>query len=125
MASMQVPRLYHSTALLLPDGRVLVAGGGRDFGRAVNHLDAEIYSPPYLFKGTRPTISSAPTTMNYGSTFFVATPDASNIASVSFVRPGAVTHTFNEDQRFLSLAFQATSGGLNVQAPANANLAPP
>jgi len=63
--------------------------------------------------------------MNYGSTFFVATPDASNIASVSFVRPGAVTHTFNEDQRFLSLAFQPTSGGLNVQAPANANLAPP
>jgi hypothetical protein len=125
MANMQVPRLYHSTALLLPDGRVLVAGGGRDFGRAVNHLDAEIYSPPYLFKGTRPTISSAPTTMKYGSTFFIATPDASNIASVSLVRPGAVTHSFNEDQRFLSLAFQPTSGGLNVQAPANANLAPP
>ena len=45
MASLTTIRTYHSIALLLPDGRVLSAGG--DFGGA----SAEIYSPPYLFKG--------------------------------------------------------------------------
>jgi hypothetical protein len=124
MASMQVPRLYHSTALLLPDGRVLESGGGFN-GAATNELNAEIYSPPYLFKGSRPTISSAPGNVHYGTSFVVATPDAPNIASVSLIRPGAVTHSFNQDEGFLRLGFQQVSGGLNVQAPANSNLAPP
>src|SRR5262249_2112582 len=62
MAQMQSPRLYHGTALLLPDGRVLVAGGGRYFvGLDPNdQLNAEIYSPPYMFKSTRPIITSSP-----------------------------------------------------------------
>ena len=59
VASLQNGRLYHSAALLLPDGRVLMAGGGFP-GATVNQKNAEIYSPPYLFKGPRPTISSAP-----------------------------------------------------------------
>ncbi len=123
MANMQVPRVYHSTALLLPDGRILVAGGGR-FG-GTDQLSAEIYSPPYLFKGARPTITAAPTRVSYGSNFSVATPQPSRIVAVSLVRPGSVTHAFNSNQRFLKLNFQHVSGGLNVQAPANANLAPP
>ena len=58
-------RLYHSTALLLPDGRVLMAGGGALPGSiAVDQKNAEIYSPPYLFKGARPTITAAPATMH-------------------------------------------------------------
>jgi chitodextrinase len=126
LASMQTPRMYHSTALLLPDGRILSAGGGRT-GDSVSYdyANAEIYSPPYLFKGARPTITAAPSTVNYNSSFFVQTPDASSIASVSLIRNGSVTHAFNMDQRFVPLSFTKTASGLNVQAPADANLAPP
>jgi len=122
MAAMQVPRLYHSTALLLPDGRVLSAGGGR-FG--IDQPSAEIYSPPYLFKGPRPTITSAPTQVAYGASFTVQTPDAATVSAVSLIRSGSVTHAINMDQRFLSLTFQAGSGALTVHAPANGNQAPP
>jgi hypothetical protein len=127
MAAMQVPRVYHSTALLLPDGRVLEAGSGRfnGTGPGVEQFSSEIYSPPYLFKGVRPTITSVPTTIAYGSTFSVATPDAARIATVSLVRLGSVTHAFNSGQRFLSLAFQPGSGTLSVTAPLNGNVAPP
>jgi hypothetical protein len=127
MASMRSPRLYHSTALLLPDGRVLVAGGGRFFAvdQATDQLSAELFSPPYLFKGARPAISSAPATATYGGSIAVQTPDAARIGSVSLIRLGSVTHNFNQDQRIVQLPFTAVSGGLNVQTPANANLAPP
>jgi hypothetical protein len=123
MSSMEVPRLYHSTTLLLPDGRVLEAGSGGDVGP--DQTNYQIYSPSYLFKGARPTITSVASTLQYGNSFFVGTPDAANIASVSLIRPGAVTHGFDQDQRFLPLSFSQTSGGLTVQAPINSDLAPP
>jgi hypothetical protein len=77
LSSMQTQRLYHSTTTLLPDGRVLVAGGGRAF--TPNQLNAEIFSPPYLLKGTRPTITSAPAVANYNTSIFSAlSPDESD-----------------------------------------------
>jgi hypothetical protein len=123
MSSMQVGRLYHGTAVLLLDGRVLVAGSGR--AGPEPQFSAEIYSPPYLFKGPRPTISSIPAEATYGSTFFMGSPDASAITSVTLLRISAATHAFNMDQRFLRLNFSQTAGGLNVVAPASGNVAPP
>jgi galactose oxidase len=108
---------YHSNALLLPDGRVLTTGGD-------NQLNAEIYSPPYLFKGTRPAISSAPTSVVYGQTFFVQTPNATGITKVTWIRLPSVTHAFDQNQRINRLNFSQATGGLNVTAPSSANLCP-
>lgn len=119
MASIAVYRGYHSTALLLPDGRVLSAGGN------VGGANAQIYSPPYLFNGARPTISSAPASVGYGQSIFVGSPDAASITKVSFIRLGSVTHTFDQSTRYMHLTFTQATGGLNVTMPANGNLAPP
>jgi hypothetical protein len=118
MASMQVKRLYHSIAMLLPDGRVLSAGGGRpaNLGGG-DHADAEMYLPPYLFKGARPVISTAPTTVGYGQQFFVQTPNT-DIQKVRWIRLPSVTHAFNENQWTNDLEFTITQGGLTVTAPA-------
>jgi hypothetical protein len=127
LASMAVPRLYHSSAILLQDGRVLSAGGGRsEAGGTLDQENAQIFSPPYVFKGTRPTIASAPTaSVAYGQTFFVGTPDAAGIAQVTLVRLSSATHGLNMNQRFNRLSFAVASGGLNVVAPPSGNVAPP
>jgi hypothetical protein len=124
---MQTPRLYHSTALLLPDGRVVVAGSGRDDPGTVptDRFSAEFYDPPYLFKGPRPTITSAPAGVGYNQQFTVQTPDAAQIGSVSMIRLGSMTHAINMGQYYVPLTFTAGSGSLSVQSPANGNWAPP
>jgi hypothetical protein len=125
MAAMHTPREYHATAILLPDARVLVSGMGADFGNVPNEMNAEFYSPPYLSKGARPTITQAPSQVSYASNFFVATPDATSIAKAVLIRTGAVTHFFDQNTRYVPVVFQQATGGLTITAPASANFAPP
>ena len=130
MASMQVRRLYHSTAVLLPDGRVLSAGGGAPadtLNGDTDHKDAEIFSPPYLFKGAQPVITNVPTKVVYGQQFVVTTPDAASITKVTLIRLSSVTHSFNENQRLNYLSYSAPTGAgrLDVFAPANGKVCPP
>jgi hypothetical protein len=124
-AGLQQLRMYHSIALLLPDGRVLSAGGGRVGAPVVDYLSAQIYSPPYLFKGARPLVASAPGFSPYSAIMSVATPDAASVSSVSLIRLPSVTHHHDMDQRFMNLSFTPSSNGLNIQSPIDANTAPP
>ena len=133
LASESVTRQYHSTALLLPDGRVLSAGGGIcGTCDQVGYLgkNAQIFSPPYLFQadGTpapRPMIDSAPATTFYGAAMNIATANPASISKVALVRLGAVTHSNNMEQRYIPLTYTAGATSLTATAPATANIAPP
>lgn len=125
----RVPRGYHATALLLPDARVLVMGKDGIFNdEPYNYAEhrVEIFSPPYLFNGPRPTITVAPQQVPYDTAFDISTPEADDIASVALLRAGAATHSFNMDQRHVGLTFDARNSTLlTVISPPDRNIAPP
>jgi galactose oxidase len=128
LAAEEVDRCYHGTAVLLPDARVLSAGGGeyKPFDSKGDpspnapedtHREAQIYSPPYLFNGERPVISKTPDSVKYGEIFVVGTDKPNDIGKVSWIRLPSVTHSFNQSQRINFLEFTTSAGGLKVTAP--------
>ena len=118
-------REYHSLALLLPDGRVLAAGGGAP--GPVLHLNAEIYTPPYLYDeagelAQRPAIAQAPATMTPGPRpYDLRMASTAPISKVALVRTGSVTHAFNFDQGFMTLPFSQDGEqvSIDVDRPSN------
>lgn len=131
-------RTYHSTAVLLPDGRVLSAGDDRDlpFTRsgtetvddhiALANRTAQVWSPPYLFAGVRPAVTFAPQAVRYDAPFRVAVQGAPGaIARAVLMRPGAVTHAVDMSQQSITLGMTAQADGLTMTSPLNATVAPP
>ncbi len=135
LAAQVVTRQYHSTALLLPDGRVLSSGGGIcGTCDQVGYLakNAEIFTPPYLFEkdgsgalAPRPEITGAPGTVSHGASFEITTPNAASIRKVGMMRLGSQTHSVEMEQHYLPLSFTVGTGTLTATVPANMNTAVP
>jgi hypothetical protein len=119
LGPMQEDRGYHSTALLLHDGSVIVAGG------ETRHETVQIFRPPYLFKGPRPVVTGIPAEIRLGESFDVFTPDAASVAQVNLLRLGAATHAYDENQRIVTLPFVAGAGKVTVDGPTSNYDAPP
>jgi len=126
LANMSVVRGYHSTALLLPDARVLAAGGGYGGG---DHLDGQVFTPPYLYANdgtlaTRPTITAAVSEIDVGSSFQVTT--TGGVQSFGFVRMSATSHAVNTDSRFYKPEVEQTGANTwSVTTHQNPNVSTP
>jgi plastocyanin len=121
--TLKYARGYHSSAILLRDGSVLMGGGEPEGVPAVRPL--ERYFPGYCFL-PRPTIVSVmPASVGYHAPFTVNTPEAPSIAEVVLMRPGAVTHGFNQSQRYVGCTFTKAAGALTVTSPPDGTYAPP
>lgn len=123
-ATAQAARMYHSIALLLPDGRVLAAGSNPN--RRDDELRLEIYHPPYLFRGPRPFIETVPQQILYGGDFEIHTPQAEEIRWVELIWPMATTHSLETGQRVVDLEFTVhDSCHLHINVLSEQNIAPP
>jgi hypothetical protein len=118
------PRHYHSVALLMPDGKVITAGSNPQ--RTVEERRIEVYWPPYLFKGARPQWTIDSSQASWSTTVAASSPDASRLSAVSLIRPGATTHSADNEQRLVDVPFRATRPDtLELDIPANKSLLPP
>jgi galactose oxidase len=130
LASEAVDRCYHATAVVLPDATVLSAGGGEfkigpdPNAPADTHRDAQVFRPPYLFRGPRPAITAAPDELTPGRPFVieVSGPDA---VRVTLLRLGSVTHAFDENQRFVPVPFTTRGATLTATLPARPGVCVP
>ncbi|KAJ4302626.1 hypothetical protein N0V90_001515 [Kalmusia sp. IMI 367209] len=128
LSRMQIPRTYHSTALLLPDATIFQGGGGLCDGCGVNHFDAEIFVPPYLLNAdgtrrTRPVINTVAGTVRLGATLSITTNSA--VTRFSLIRFGSATHTVNTDQRRIPLTPSGSGNSYTVTIPGDAGVAVP
>jgi hypothetical protein len=128
-APASVVRNYHSVALLLPNGLVLTAGSninGSSGGDDVKEYRLEMYSPWYDGDPDRPRITGAPTTLGYGESFQVISPQASKITRIALMRCGSVTHAWDGDQRYIGIEFELVAPSvLQAAAPPGGDIAPP
>ncbi|WP_067813729.1 galactose oxidase-like domain-containing protein [Nocardia inohanensis] len=121
-APCRVPRLYHSIALLTPDGKVITAGSNP--ARKTEELRIEIYWPPYLFQGSRPALTLSSAAADYGGVLTAVTDGP--IREASLFHPGACTHSCDNEQRLIDLEYTSgTPDSLTLTMPDNPALAPP
>ena len=123
-AKSRVPRLYHSTALLTQDGKIVTAGSNpmpQD-----DELRIEVFWPPYLFRGPRPRCTLTAHRAGYGGRLTATTDDPARLREVNLVRAGATTHAFNTEQRLLDVPFEVVGPErIALRMPTRRNLAPP
>ncbi|MFD4408436.1 MULTISPECIES: galactose oxidase-like domain-containing protein [unclassified Streptomyces] len=123
-----VGRNYHSGSILLPDGRVMFFGSNSLYADKANTKPAtfeqriEIYTPPYLYRDSRPSLSGGPKTIARGGSATFASQHASSIKTARLIRPSASTHVTDVDQRSIALDFTKTKDGITVTVPKNRNL---
>jgi hypothetical protein len=121
-------RMYHASAVLLPSGRVALAGNTEHWnpGNPVEDTTVEVYTPDYLLRGPQPRLTAAPAGVAYGDVADLQTPDAARIDRVALVRCSTVTHSSNMDQRWIGLLIEARlADRLRVRIPFERPLCPP
>jgi hypothetical protein len=127
-ATINHQRMYHASAVLLPSGKVALAGHTEHWNPAHIFEDksVELYTPDYLENTIQPRVTSVPTAIGYGHVMDVLTPDADRIQRVALVRAGTVTHSSNMDQRWVGLEIvERQNSTLRVRIPVERAVAPP
>ncbi|MFM9594911.1 galactose oxidase-like domain-containing protein [Streptomyces scabiei] len=123
-----VGRNYHSGSILLPDGRVVFFGSDSLYADKANTKPGEfeqrieIYTPPYLYRDARPTLTGGPKTVARGGTATFGAPDASAVRSARLIRPSASTHVTDVDQKSIEVDFVTKGDRITVTVPKNRNL---